>query len=1176
MIARDQRALLRRVANIYPGPGGGMDPSPGGGGYSGPGGGKYIGPSGYAEGGKVPPFKLYSGAAKIIKSKGQAKATPQQYAAMPGIKPDELKHSKFDTLGSKALPREEVIKHLEDNAAPLQETVYTGDDEQSALRRYGEEKTALPGGENYREVLLHAPSKDHPAVDAARARHKQALAAFDASLLDQLGGNSQTSRADHDLREREAMQAGEELTQLKARHGTQNYKSGHWDEPNVLAHVRMSDRKGPNGEKILHLEEAQSDWGQQGRERGFDNEAKFQDLLHRRDATSTAEEHEALQRQIDVMAAKGDKGVPSGPYVDNTQKWTDLALKRVLHEAAHGGYDKIVVTPGDEQNKRYDLSSQVKNIQYYPDLGYLHATTHDNQGVEHENVKPEDLSKHIGKEAADRILKQGMQRYEGRGKLGGEFYHELEGEGLKVGGEGMRGYYDNILPKRLQALAQQHDPQAKVNLHAHEMQSSRPFEELTDEERDDLVTPSNYRPSTTDVSRLHSLDVTPQMRDSIKANGFNSFKRGGDVGVHQRYADGGEATGDHPAWIPTRLITSKKHTPTAGERHIVDVASMKQTPDVFRSNVDLVRAYPNTTAKVAGYKNHDKVADAFINHVTDNLLALHDAVPEHIRQRSKLWYDGARAITDRWSQKYGLPDHSIAGALAALSPQKDWYQNVSLAERVLNAMRGNENFYKGFAFDDKMAKTFTSRPSLNKPAYEGVRQLMNGRSLADLDGLDLSPAAKAQAKALWIRMHDEAHSDPAHRIITPEGGDGDFVATAKGAKAKVGWGSLTEIGKAIQAIENAGNPEALSQLMGEKHKVRNFYNNILAPQSPHGDVTIDTHAVAAGLLRPLSGNSLEVAHNFANHPGVGLPAARGTAMTGIQGTYPLYADAYRKAAASRGILPREMQSITWEAVRGLFPDTAKTPAHNARVTDVWKQYRNGKIDQHEAQQRIVNLSAPHGIPAPTWFVGGSSGPDEGNQSPAGQGALSEPLVRGQAALAPVGRARGGFAPYVSTRSGRAPTREVANRRAGYTPGGGVEQLQQNLRGAFSDLNRQVAAQAPQQQQAMPQRAPYGAYQRMDAQARGDAPNDASRALMYNALNGKTYEEMFPTTPKVAAPAPAVAPVQPAADAMPYYQTNYGPSPTEILGGDGTGSGDFKRGGRATNIVERALAITRRK
>ena len=156
-------------------------------------------------------------------------------------------------------------------------------------------------------------------------------------------------------------------------------------------------------------------------------------------------------------------------------------------------------------------------------------------------MKPEDLSKHIGKEAADRILKQGMQRYEGRGKLGGEFYHELEGDGLKMGGAGMRGYYDNILPKRLQALAQQHDPQAKVNLHDS-------FQDAPTTVPNTIIT-RQRAPMT-----LHSLDVTPQMRDSIKANGFNSFKRGGDVGMRQRYADGGET--DNPTVSRALDLTS--------------------------------------------------------------------------------------------------------------------------------------------------------------------------------------------------------------------------------------------------------------------------------------------------------------------------------------------------------------------------------------------------------------------------------------------------------------------------------------------------------------------------------------------------------------------------------------------------------------------------------------------
>ena len=136
------------------------------------------------------------------------------------------------------------------------------------------------------------------------------------------------------------------------------------------------------------------------------------------------------------------------------------------------------------------------------------------------------------------------------------------------------------------------------------------------------------------------------------------------------------------------------------------------TPDLHSSFADIIRKYPNTPLAVARKKSPDAVVGAFIDHVKDNLLALHDAVPEHIRQRSKLWYDGARAITDRWSEKYGLPDHSIAGAIAALSPQKDWYQNVSLAERVLNAMTNNST-----TMTPEMEDTFRRIPSLNKEKY---------------------------------------------------------------------------------------------------------------------------------------------------------------------------------------------------------------------------------------------------------------------------------------------------------------------------------------------------------------------------------------------------------------------------------------------------------------------------
>lgn len=466
------------------------------------------------------------------------------------------------------------------------------------------------------------------------------------------------------------------------------------------------------------------------------------------------------------------------------------------------------------------------------------------------------------------------------------------------------------------------------------------------------------------------------------------------------------ATQDHPAWIPTRLITSKKAVPGAGPaKPVVDVAAMRETPKLYETNVDLLRDYPNTPTRLRNAP-HDRVAKYFVDHVKDNLLALHDAVPDHIRQRSKLWYDGARKITEDWSRKYGVPDHSIAGALAALSPQKDWYQNVSLAQRVLDAMRGNGgNFYHGFQFSPQMETTFNNIRAFQKSKYQDLLGVAKGKTLADLEGLQADADTKAAAKALWIRLHDEAHNDKAHRIITPEGGFGDYVTTAAGQKARIGWGSLVEIGKAVNAIEAANNPELLSGLMGEKHKVRNFYNNILAPRSPHGDVTIDTHAVAAGLWRPLSGNSIEVAHNFGNYAGEGLPNASGSALTGIQGTYPLYAEAYRRAAKERGILPREMQSITWEAVRGLFPDRFKTPANNAKIDAVWNEYRRGRISRPEARSRIHEIAG--GIRNPTWFVERDAGPDEVGWAPDDARDVLGRGVYGQSAQAPLGGAGDG-------------------------------------------------------------------------------------------------------------------------------------------------------------------------
>jgi hypothetical protein len=99
-------------------------------------------------------------------------------------------------------------------------------------------------------------------------------------------------------------------------------------------------------------------------------------------------------------------------------------------------------------------------------------------------------------------------------------------------------------------------------------------------------------------------------------------------------------------------------------------------------------------------------------------------------------------------------------------------------------------------------------------------------------------------------------------------------------------------------------------------------------------------------------------------------------IVGASGTYALFAEAYRNAAKERGVLPREMQSITWEAIRGLFKPTFKGQAKNkAFVDDVWKSYTKGKVNINDARNTISKFAG--GIEDPSWARRSGQVPAEG-------------------------------------------------------------------------------------------------------------------------------------------------------------------------------------------------------
>jgi len=427
--------------------------------------------------------------------------------------------------------------------------------------------------------------------------------------------------------------------------------------------------------------------------------------------------------------------------------------------------------------------------------------------------------------------------------------------------------------------------------------------------------------------------------------------------------------------VSPRLPTSVKVTedPLADERLQPDLDTAKREPAKLAKNVELMSAYPNFVGLTGDPETR---VEKMISDMVENLVWLHNNWKPEYRNRSRMWYVGGNRIAHRWAARFGIEPQQVAGVIAATSPQKDWFQNVSLAERILEAVINNSDV----AWDSKMSDLVRSRDwggKLSKElGYVPVNEIsrLEGKTLRDLFDAENWDRSLLDM-AVWIRAWDEANNPQVARIITPEGAfTNEFDQTKGGQPVALRWQSFATIAKTLEILK-AKTPDEISKVIGANHKVRSFYNNIIAPYSG-GDVTIDTHAVAAALLRPLGSNDIEVSHNFGSGKAAvkdkktgevtepAIPGPANSAITGLNGTYSIYAEAYRRAAEQVGLLPREMQSITWEAVRGMFRPEQKTAKNKAAVNQIWQNVAEGKLDVTEARNQIAELVG--GIADPAW------------------------------------------------------------------------------------------------------------------------------------------------------------------------------------------------------------------
>jgi hypothetical protein len=402
--------------------------------------------------------------------------------------------------------------------------------------------------------------------------------------------------------------------------------------------------------------------------------------------------------------------------------------------------------------------------------------------------------------------------------------------------------------------------------------------------------------------------------------------------------------------------------PDAHNEHLsVDTKTMSTMPS-FEHNISLLGDYPGFE-RLRGMPAQE-AADQYINQTVGNTLHMMSRLPDEVAKRSPKWYEGAQRVSGAFSDKWGVARHKVSAAIAALSPQKDWFQNASLAQRIGDIMFGDASSKAATKEMIKWAKTAkksnTDDLLFDKPEDRALIKKIEGKRFDELDD--------DKARAMWVRAYDEAHNKRYYREITPEGEVGPW-SMGEAGQAKISWGSQNEIEKAVRALRAGDDPREISSILSDTHKVRSFYNNIENPHDARfGDATIDTHQVGGSQLRSVSQKDPAVLHNFALSPmaknrpaGFRATASAGSGDTGIHGTYPLLNDTLRQAGDILGVLPREVQSPTWEGTRLRFPRELKGKGFDP--DHIWGQYDRGEITLDQARDLIV----PEGsIPLPSY------------------------------------------------------------------------------------------------------------------------------------------------------------------------------------------------------------------
>lgn len=312
-------------------------------------------------------------------------------------------------------------------------------------------------------------------------------------------------------------------------------------EGRAIGWARFGDAMDEDGNRVLVIDEVQSNRHQDGKEKGYSEkgfpskmdaysakEKAFEDfdrVFSELSGKYSEEEIYEMRMSEDDNASYKDvlekrkeanriyniaiSSVPDAPFRDS---WDALIMKRMLRLASEEGYDKIAWTNGQMQSDRYDLTKVIGDFYYKPNgdgtykvsaaLNQRRAGYTEYSDLNYDSLTVDGIGEIFGKEIAVKVS-------EGKGRKGYSHNNESDwvtfsGRDLKMANEGMRYFYDEKLVNWMNKYGKKWD-----------------------------IKVSDLRlPGLENEEGWHSVDVTPEMKESVMQGQLMFSANNSLVGIH--------------------------------------------------------------------------------------------------------------------------------------------------------------------------------------------------------------------------------------------------------------------------------------------------------------------------------------------------------------------------------------------------------------------------------------------------------------------------------------------------------------------------------------------------------------------------------------------------------------------------------------------------------------------